>query len=136
MQEICPQVDFYISPTLSIQNAWHLPDFHQDWVNRGLINAQDLNVNLLQDPAHLRVDIATPEFKKKLIEKYEKHLEWLMPQDSLQRATQGFKSAINFIKDQDNSDLIPRFRDRMNELDKIRKENLLEVIPELNELTK
>jgi len=136
MQETCPNVDFYISPTLSIQNAWHLPDFHRNWVERGFIKPQDLNVNLLQDPDYLRVDIAPPEFKKKLTEKYEKHLEWLMPQDSLQRATQGFKSAINFINDQDNTDLIPKFWQRMGELDSIRNENLLDVIPELNELTK
>ena len=135
MQEICPNVDFYISPTLSIQNAWHLPDFHRDWVERGFIKPQDLHVNLLQDPDFLRVDIAPLEFKKKLVEKYEKHLEWLMPQDSLQRATQGFKSAINFINDQDNTDLIPKFWQRMSKLDEIRNEKLLQVIPELNALT-
>jgi radical SAM protein with 4Fe4S-binding SPASM domain len=28
MLQVCPQVDFYISPTLSIMNAWQLPDFH------------------------------------------------------------------------------------------------------------
>jgi MoaA/NifB/PqqE/SkfB family radical SAM enzyme len=32
MLTICPDVDFYISPTLSIMNAWHLPDFHKNWV--------------------------------------------------------------------------------------------------------
>jgi len=42
MMEICPGVDFYISPTLSIMNAWHLPDFHRDWVERGFIKPQDL----------------------------------------------------------------------------------------------
>ena len=29
MMEICPDVDFYISPTLSIMNVWHIPDFHK-----------------------------------------------------------------------------------------------------------
>ena len=58
MIEQCPNVDFYISPTLSIQNALHLPDFHKEWVDKGLIKPQDLNVNILQDPDWLRVDIA------------------------------------------------------------------------------
>jgi sulfatase maturation enzyme AslB (radical SAM superfamily) len=49
MLKICPGVDFYISPTLSIMNAWHLPDFHRDWVDRGLIKPQDLNVNFFLD---------------------------------------------------------------------------------------
>jgi len=63
MLRMCPEVDFYISPTLSIMNAWHLPDFHRDWVAKGLIRAQDLNVNILQDPPHYRIDIAPAAYK-------------------------------------------------------------------------
>ena len=135
MMEQCPTVDFYISPTLSIQNALHLPDFHREWVDKGLLHPQDLNVNLLQDPQWLRADMATPNYKKKIIEKYQKHLEWLKPLDPLQRATQGFESAIRFINSEDRSDLLPEFWKRMAKLDELRKENLLESIPELNELT-
>lgn len=135
MLEICPKVDFYISPTLSIQNALHLPDFHRDWVEKGFLKPEDLNVNLLQDPEWLRSDMATPEYKEKIVEKYEKHLEWLRPIDTLQRATQGFESAIRFIKAEDRSDLLPEFWKRMRELDKIRNEDVLTAIPELNELT-
>jgi radical SAM protein with 4Fe4S-binding SPASM domain len=134
MLRVCPEVDFYISPTLSILNAWHLPDFHKDWVEKGLIRAQDLNVNILQDPAHLRIDIATAEYKQKLIEKYQEHIAWLRPLDQLNRATVGFESAVNFIQATDNSHLIHKFWNKMAELDDIRKENLLSIIPELKEL--
>jgi len=134
MQEVCPNVDFYISPTLSILNALHLPDFHRDWVEKGLIRAQDLNVNILQDPNHLRIDIATPEYKQKIRDKIQHHLSWLRPQDPLNRATVGFESAINFMDSTDNSQLIPKFWTKMTELDRIRKEDLLLVIPELKEL--
>ena len=134
MMEVCPNVDFYISPTLSILNAWHLPDFHRTWVEQGLIRAQDLNVNILQDPVHLRIDIATAEYKEKLNNKYQDHLEWLRPQDHLNRATVGFKSAINFLQATDNTALLPKFWAKMSELDVIRKENLLDVIPELQAL--
>jgi len=131
MLEVCPHVDFYISPTLSILNAWHLPDFHCAWVEQGLIRAQDLNVNILQDPSHLRIDIATAEYKQKLNEKYQEHLQWLRPQDHLNRATVGFESAINFLQATDNTALLPKFWAKMSELDAIRKENLLDIIPEL-----
>jgi sulfatase maturation enzyme AslB (radical SAM superfamily) len=66
MLDTCPLVDFYISPTLSIMNALHLPEFHQSWVNQGLIRAQDLNVNILQDPMYYRIDIATEQYKNKI----------------------------------------------------------------------
>ena len=131
MLEVCPEVDFYISPTLSIMNAWHLPDFHRDWVEKGFINPQDLNVNILQDPVHYRIDIAPDAYKQQLKEKYEKHLEWLKPLDKLNRASVGFESAISFMMSTDNQQLIPEFWTRTNQLDKIREENILDIIPEL-----
>jgi len=134
MLEVCPQVDFYISPTLSIMNALHLPDFHRSWVEKGYIRPQDLNVNILQDPAHFRIDIATPEYKERINARYQKHLEWLRPLDQLQRATVGFESAINFIMSTDNTNLIETFWQKTNQLDQIRKEHILDVIPELQAL--
>ena len=134
MLRICPEVDFYISPTLSIMNAWHLPDFHRDWVERGLIRVQDLNVNILQDPPHYRIDIATTEYKQRLATKYLNHIMWLRESDLLGRATQGFESAINFMMATDNTHLIDTFWRKTYELDGIRKENIMDVIPELAEL--
>jgi hypothetical protein len=135
MLKICPQVDFYISPTLSIMNALHLPQFHRTWVDKGLIRPQDLNVNILQDPAHLRIDIAPMKYKQRIRVAYEEHLEWLRPQDPLNRATVGFESAINFMMATDNSALIPKFWSKTSELDTIRQEQVLHTIPELEALT-
>jgi len=134
MLEICPRVDFYISPTLSIMNAWHLPDFHRAWVDLGLIRPQDLNVNILQDPAHLRIDIAPMAYKIKLKNKFEEHLEWLKPLDRLNRATVGFESAVNFMMATDNSSLVKKFWAKTHQLDSIRDENILSIIPELADL--
>lgn len=134
MIEICPKVDFYISPTLSIMNAWHLPDFHRDWVDRGFIKPQDLNVNILQDPPHYRIDIAPMKYKQRLRIKYEEHLAWLKNQDPLERASEGFRSANNFMMATDNTPLIDTFWRKNHELDAIRSERLLDVIPELHAL--
>ena len=131
MLAVCPTVDFYISPTLSIMNAWHLPDFHQDWVKKGLIKAQDLNVNILQDPLYYRIDIATAEYKQQLATKFTDHIAWLKGQDPLSRATVGFESAIKFMMATDNTHLIDTFWRKTHELDSIRQENILDVIPEL-----
>ena len=131
MMEICPRVDFYISPTLSIMNALHLPDFHRDWVEKGLLKPQDLNVNILQDPAYLRIDIAPAEYKQKIQHKYEQHLEWLRPLDHLNRATVGFESAITFMNSTDNTQLLDTFWRKTHELDSLRKENVIDILPEL-----
>lgn len=134
MMEICPGVDFYISPTLSIMNAYHLPEFHRDWVEKGLLKPQDLNVNILQDPAHYRIDIATPAMKDELRQLYREHIEWLKPLDHLQRATVGFESAINFMDATDNSSLQLKFLMKTQELDRIRGESAINVLPELKPL--
>jgi sulfatase maturation enzyme AslB (radical SAM superfamily) len=134
MMAICPDVDFYISPTLSIMNAWHLPDFHRDWVEKGLINPQDLNVNILQDPPHYRIDIAPMKYKQRLRIKYEEHLEWLKNKDPLDRASSGFKSAVNFMMATDNTHLIDTFWRKTHELDIIRSERWADSIPELEVL--
>lgn len=135
MIRICPDVDFYISPTLSIMNARSLPKFHRDWVERGFIRPQDLNVNILQDPAHYRIDIATAEYKQELTELYRSHIDWLKQAgDPLGRATQGFESAIQFMNATDNTHLIDTFWRKTHELDSIRNENVLDVIPELKAL--
>lgn len=135
MLDICPQVDFYVSATLSIFNAMHLPDFHRDWVNKSLLKPQDFNVNILQDPVHYRIDIATAEYKQQIKLKFEQHLEWLRPQDHLRRATVGFESAINFMMATNNTHLIDTFWRKTNELDSMRSEHLLDAIPELRALT-
>jgi radical SAM protein with 4Fe4S-binding SPASM domain len=134
MMAICPKVDFYISPTLSIMNAWHLPDFHREWVELGFIKPQDLNVNILQDPPYYRIDIAPMKYKQRLRIKYQEHLEWLKNHDPLQRASSGFESAINFMMSTDNTDLIELFWRKTDKLDTIRSERLLDVIPELHAL--
>ena len=134
MLAICPDVNFYISATLSIMNALHLPDFHRDWVEKGLLQPQDLNVNILQDPPFYRIDIAPESYKQQIREKFEAHLEWLRPQDHLRRATVGLESAINFMMATDKSVLIPKFWARTQQLDDIRRENILDILPELEAL--
>jgi hypothetical protein len=61
-------------------------------------------------------------------------LDWLRPQDALQRATVGFESAINFMDATDNSHLLPKFWSKTQELDHLRRENIFDVLPELRAL--
>jgi len=131
IQEV-PHVDFYISATISVMNVLHVLAFHKEWTKLGLIDAKDFNVNICQSPDWYRVDILPEDFKKNIvIPAFEEHIAWLEPQDKLQRATNGFKSALNFIQANDRSDLLPRFRQEIKKLDDIRNENFWNIFPEL-----
>ena len=131
-----PHVDFYISATVSAMNVLHVLDFHREWVELGLIQAKDFNVNICQSPDWYRIDILPENFKQNVVvPAYKQHIAWLESQDNLQRATNGFKSALNFILANDRSDQLPRFRNEIDKLDAIRNENFWTTFPELNELT-
>ena len=134
MMQICPQVDFYVGATLSILNAWHLPDFHRNWSERGLIHARDFNINSLVDPSYYRIDILPPAYKQSIEKKYNDHLAWLLPQDDQQRASNGFQSAIKFMNATDNSHQIDVFWKKTRELDAIRNENILDIMPEFSNI--
>ena len=134
MLEVCPKVDFYISSTVGLINALHIPDFHRNWVEQGLLQPQDFNFNLLQFPFWQRIDLLPDDYKQKVKEKYQKHLEWLRPKDKLTRATKGFESGIDYMMRRDNFKHINQFKAGMMKLDKIRNENILETFPELKDL--
>jgi hypothetical protein len=71
------------------------------------------------------------KYKQRIRMAYEEHLAWLRPLDPLNRATVGFESAVNFMMATDNTQLIDSFWRKTYDLDSIRKENIIDVIPEL-----
>ena len=134
MMEVCPKVDFYISSTVGMVNALHVPDFHRNWVEQGLIKPQDFNFNLLQWPKWQRMDMFPQEYKKRVEEKYREHMTWLQKNDHLTRATKGFESAIKWMNERDTSNNLPLFFNLTKKYDDVRGESLVEVFPELKEL--
>ena len=134
MLEVCPQVDFYISSTVGLVNALHVPDFHKNWVEQGLIKPQDFNFNLLQFPLWQRMDLLPQEFKEQVKQKYEEHMVWLKTKDHLTRATKGYESALDYMMRRDKTDKLPLFFQNTRRYDEIRNENFLDIFPEWKEL--
>lgn len=136
MLDICPYVDFYISPTVSLLNVLHLPDFHMDWVDKGLIRPQDVSINILTSPNYYRVDVLPGPLKAQAIERCREMIEWLDGSDPLNRATSGYKGLINMMESNDKSKKFLRsFLDVTRLMDKHRKETLEETFPELETIS-
>lgn len=133
MIQKCPNVDFYVSSTVSIYNILHITDFHRSCVNEGLLLAQDWNINILQGPDRLRIDVLPNNYKELAIEKINQHINWLEPNDHLQRATSGYKGILNFMV-QDHSHLLKEFF-RVGDIhDTYRRESFEQVFPEYKDL--
>ena len=135
MMEEAPHVDFYVSATVSVMNVLHILDFHKEWVSKGLIAAKDFNINVLQGPEWYRIDILPTWFKEEVVyPAYEEHIAWLEPQDTLQRATNGYKSLLNMMRATDNSQDFEKFKREIYILDKLRDEQFWDTFPELARL--
>lgn len=134
MKEV-PHVDFYVSSTISSMNVLHVLDFHKEWTELGLVKAKDWNVNICQSPDWYRADIFPAWFKAGFIKPaYENHIEWLESQDSLKRATNGFKSMLSFIMNNDGGQHWQRFVEETAKLDSVRNENFWTTFTELKGL--
>jgi len=134
MQEV-PHVDFYVSSTISAMNVLHVLDFHREWTELGLVNAKDWNVNICQSPEWYRVDIFPQEFKDAVIyPAYQKHLEWLEPQDNLKRATSGYQSIMSLMQGNNNTEGWNQFKREIYKLDKLRGEDFWQTFPEFAKL--
>ena len=131
----CPHIYFTVGPTVTAMNIWNICRFHRHLVDQGLILAEEFNINILQAPSEFRIDILPMNIKQQLQQEIEQHLEWLRPLDPVQRATTGFESMINFMMATDNSSQIPKFWDKVESIDEIRSERLLDAVPELQALT-
>jgi hypothetical protein len=69
--------------------------------------------------------------KRQVRKLYQEHIQWLQPQDRLNRATVGYESALRFLDATDNSHFNLTFVQKTQELDRIRKEQCVDVLPEL-----
>ena len=129
MMEKCPDVDFYVSSTVSLYNLLHISDFHRKWVEKGYIKASDWNINILQGPNRERIDVLPKYYKDQAKDKIEKHIEWLKPQDHLNRATSGYQGILNFLNG-DRTELLGEFFKTNDLHDEYRKEQFESVFPE------
>jgi|694.fasta_scaffold74110_3 organic radical activating enzyme len=134
MQKICPKVDFYVSSTVSIYNVDHVTDFHREWSDLGLIRPMDWNINLCQSPHYTRANILPKIYKEKIIDKINKHINWLEPLDQLTRATHGYRGIINFLQQDANINDLHEFFKMNDAVDSIRQEKFETIFPEYQDL--
>ena len=131
MRKVCPRATFIVLATVSAMNAWHLPDFHAHWLREGYVGRGQFQLNPLFTPEEYCVQVLPSRLKQAVIRKYEEHIE-TVAQASGDAA--GFAGAVRFMRAQDRSGLLPRFRELTLKLDAARGERFAEVFPECAEL--
>ncbi|MCJ8277785.1 MAG: twitch domain-containing radical SAM protein [Bdellovibrionales bacterium] len=132
MMEVCPRVEFFISPTVSLFNALHLPDFHKSWVELGFIDIDAININYLFEPTFYRIQALPESLKDQVRKKYNKHIEEFIksPRFKAERSIDYFKAVLTFMDSEDRSHELDGFYNRNDKLDKIRDEDFYKIFPE------
>jgi MoaA/NifB/PqqE/SkfB family radical SAM enzyme len=128
-------VQFYITPTISIFNVWHFPDFYKDWVEQELLDPANIRLNILTHPPRQQANIL---FNKDLIIKRWQDLIIWIQNKNLEKeiATQiikQFENVISFLKTEPESQykLLEKFLYVNQPVDELRLENVFSVFPEL-----
>lgn len=132
-------VKLHCDITVSVFNIMTLTDFSRWAIESGYFLLNHIVINLLYMPEYLNMQILPLKMKQDIILKIKDHIQWLENQhyiesDSSELVKQ-FQTCIEYIIDKDLSELIPKFLQITNSLDEIRKENYLEIFPELHQLT-
>jgi hypothetical protein len=141
MLERVPHVHFELTPTVSLYNAWNWPDFHMDWVERGLVDIENCRLNMLTGPDFMRIDNIPESVKIELRAKYLDYKSWAFEKikDRVANKPEIIKdvigkidSVVQFMNTGTlNEQKLKQFIENNNNLDRYRKENFWAVFPEM-----
>lgn len=130
----CPEVYFEITPTVSIFSVHSLFDFHRSWVEQGMLDINNIRINILTHPRYFSITILPEEYKKSIRLIYEDYCAWLTANGAQNHILHDVKGIISYMDSADHSDLLPDFRKQISIIDNLRKENFAEIYPEMKTL--
>jgi radical SAM protein with 4Fe4S-binding SPASM domain len=70
-------IHFVIQAVITNLNLWSLPDFHQQWYEKGLVGKEDIRYFCLTSPEYLHISVLENSMKQKIEKKYIKYLDFL-----------------------------------------------------------
>jgi molybdenum cofactor biosynthesis enzyme MoaA len=116
--EAYPFIKFKIAPTVSILNVFHIPELYEECIQLNMIKANDLYLNILERPSYYNIQILPKEIKQKVIDKYLRHIDASKPK----QINQAFQSILDYMMEEDRSDLYELFLEKNTQLDRLREE--------------
>jgi len=137
----CPQVTFALAPTISLFNVEHFANFHWEWIQEGLVRADDLEVNLLTYPDFMRVQVLPMTQRARIAQQYEVALDRILGHcerlgQTSHSVENGYQSIVNLLKSEplkaDDRDLKKaRLLHRIRSLDRLRDTDFRSTFPEI-----
>ncbi len=135
--KLLPGVKFHITPTISLYNVWHFPDFYKEWVLEGLLDPKNIRLNILTQPPRQQANVL--ENKNLIIDRWYDLIDWVRktvkPEEAHQKIIDQFESVISFLMTEPDNKfkLIEKFGYVNQSVDSIRREDIYDVFPELRD---
>jgi hypothetical protein len=133
LKEQVPHAEFQITPTISIWNVFHFPDFFDYMVEKGFIDTKSSpRFNLATNPWYANIMILPKHVKNRLVELYRVYQNRYKDNVEIYN---GFKMIIyNLSVGDENKDGILEFKQFNDELDEFRGEKFEDIVPEIKEV--
>lgn len=142
LADSCPKVKFHITPTVGIFNVWHLPDFLEEWLAKGLVRPDRIATNLITRPTFQDFRFLPQFFLDEICEKYHHTLRRLLETsdwsaEEKQALRRSMLSVVEFANTKKDLPAkfeaigIDKFLSHTELLDRQRGESFTEVFPEL-----
>lgn len=127
-------IEFKISPTVSIMNAYNVIELHREWVEKEYIGVSDININPLFGPSYLCIKNLPSNHKTALEKLYVEHVSWMVKNKASAAAVTGFRSLINLLRQPADPDWKQQWQFNINAVDSIRNENFYSIFTEYQDL--
>jgi len=136
IKTLAPHVNFNIGLTLSVFNFATLIEYNDYMIEKGFINQDGMNINIVTDPLWYKPSVTPLEFRLKIAEKYTERIDYLK-KNNLCGSTMihRWELAKNYITQPFDEEQHKRFLVLTKRLDQIRNESFADTFPELSFMT-
>ena len=134
LKEQVSHVIFTITVTVSIFNVYYLPELYEFFLKRKSISTRHIFFNMLLDPYEYQIQVLPLDFKHKVAAKIKNTLETFkeeMTMEDFVRYERQVQDLLGFLYKEDQTNLLKKFSQRTQALDKIRNESFVKTYPEL-----
>lgn len=130
IRDTCPHIDFSVSATVGILNAYDITDFIRYMTSSGFVDLSKYMLNSIVTPDYLRIQVLPDTHKKILTARYKDFIDEMQSHNT----TRQFTSLIEYMNAEDFTSYLPELKHTTYMLDEIRSENFNSIFPEFKDL--
>jgi MoaA/NifB/PqqE/SkfB family radical SAM enzyme len=130
----CPHAFVQLSPTIGILNAFHIERMHFYLVEQGLIQLNNVFFNILTHPTYYSMSSLPQDLKEQARIYWESYKQRAIEMGANDFLIEEISKVIRYMDIGDLSSHLNDFKIETQNKDKIRRENFVEVFPELKTL--